>query len=270
MTGLADAAGDREHLSEVIPRQPVHVHLRVQEGVYALYGTPLSLRLCVDILQEHLQGRYLLLLRTVQLQWFEERSLPVHSVPPSFLLIPVEHAHHMVSAAFSHLAFADTSLLPENLAALNVEHLVVDTFTSPLWHLVVDPAISNVLYGEIRNECCTHLLSKERSLLTSVLSRFLRDYTRYRLPEVAALEDFPPLIHEQIWQYAAQGLAPLGVERSSSGVEVKVALGTPDPGACVTTPACPHISQIQRGFVLRWHGSGWDICSTEECIAWQM
>ncbi|GIV21473.1 MAG: hypothetical protein KatS3mg023_3224 [Armatimonadota bacterium] len=269
MTCLADAAGEREHLLEVIPRQPVHVHLRAQEGVYALYGTPLSLRLCVDILQEHLQGRYLLLLRTVQMQWFEERGLPVHSVPPSFLLIPVQHAHHLAQQAFPHLAFADTPLSPEDLEALHVERLVVDTFTSPLWHLVVDPAISNVLYGEIRNECCTHLLSKERSLLTGVLSRFLRAYTRYHLPDIAPLEDFPPLIHEQLWQYATQGLAPQGVERTPKVVEIKVALGTPDPGACVTTPACPHVSQIQRGFVLRWQDSGWDLCSTEECATWQ-
>jgi hypothetical protein len=268
MTGLDYAAGGWEQVPEIIPRQPAHVHLRAREGVYALYGTPLSLRLCVDIFQQHLQGRSLLL-RPVHAQWFEERGLPVRSVSPSFLLIPVQHAHHLAQHAFPHLAFADTPLSPEELEALHVERLVVDTFTSPLWHLVVDPTIGNSLYGEIKDECCMHLLCRERFLLTDVLSRFLRAYMRYHLPDIAPPEDFPPLIHEQLWQYAAQGLAPQGVEHTSDGIEIRVALGTPDPGACVTTPACPHVSQIQRGFVLRWQDSGWALCSTEECATWQ-
>ncbi len=245
----------------------VHVHLRAQEGVYALYGTPLPLRLYVDIIKEYLRGRHLLLLSPVEVHPFEEQGVPVHIVRSSFLLVAARDMHYLAHLMQPNLLFTDTALLPEELASLSVEQLVVDTFACPTWHVVMEPAIGNLLYGEIRDGCCTHLLSKERSLLTEVLSQFLRAYTQHHLPELSLPEDFPPLIHEQLWQYAAQGLAPLGVERTPDGAEFRVALGTPDPRACATAPACTHVSQIQRGFILRWHGDGWDLCSTEE---WQI
>lgn len=258
------AADSRVNPSEY---KPVHVHLRAQEGVYALYATPLPLRLCVDIIKEYLDERHLLLLSPVEIHLFEEQGVPVHIVRSSFLLVAARDMHYLAHLMQPHLLFTDTALLPEELASLSVEQLVVDTFASPTWHVVMDSAIGNLLYGEIRDGCCTHLLSKERSLLTDVLSRFLRAYMQGHIPELSALQDFPLLIHEQLWQYAAQGLAPLGAERTPDGAEFRVALGTPDPRACATAPACTHVSQIQRGFILRWHGGGWDLCSTEE---WQI
>lgn len=264
---LHDAVDDGVHASEHIPYPSVHVHLRAQEGVYALYATPLPLRLCVDIIREYLDERHLLLLSPVEMHPLEEQGVPVHTVRSSFLLVAARDMHYLAHLMQPHLAFADTSLLPEQLESLSIEQLIVDTFVSPMWHLTIHPAIGNLLYGEIRDGCCTHLLSKERSLLTDVLSQFLRAYMQQCLPDLSAPKDFPPLIHEQLWQYAAQGLAPLGVERTPDGAEFRVALGTPDPRACATAPACTHVSQIQRGFILRWHGGGWDLCSTEE---WQI
>jgi hypothetical protein len=87
-------------------RQPVHVHLRQQEDVYALYATPLPLRLCVDVLQEYLQGRYLLLLsfsnkqmlaRPNQslAQWLRRQKLQAHSIRSSFALVPAQHVQDM-------------------------------------------------------------------------------------------------------------------------------------------------------------------------------
>ncbi len=265
MTGIRDTAGGEGNIvPEYILHKPVHIHLRAQEGVFALYCTLFSVRPCVNILQKHLQGRNLLVVSPVPGQWFQESGLQAYPVPPSFLLVPAQHMHHLPYQSLSHLAFADTALLPEELHGISVEDLVVDTFTSPLWHELVDTPIGNLLYAEIRNDCCVHLICKERSLLNIALSRLLRAYTRYHLPEVALPEDFPPLVLEQLWHYAVQGLAPLGVERTPHGIEIKVALGTPEPDACVTSPPCPHISQIQRGFVLHWHGSEWGICSTQE------
>jgi hypothetical protein len=264
MTGSRDTSGGEGEIPDYISRQPVHLHLRAQEGVFALYSTPLSLRPCVDIFQKHLQGRHLLLLTPVPMQWLQERALQAYPVASSFLLVPAQHMHHLPYQLFPRLTFADTPLLPEELHPLHLDSLVVDTFTSPLWHEVVDTVIGNLLYAEIRSDCGVHLICKERSLLTCALSQFLRAYASHHLPEVALPEDFPPLVLEQLWHYAVQGLAPLGVERTTHGVEIKVALGTSDPRACMTSPTCPHISQVQRGFILHWHGSEWGICSTQE------
>jgi len=265
MTGTRDTAGGEGNIiPEYVLYKPMHMHVRAQEGVFALYCTPFSMRPCVDIFQKHLQGRHLLVFSPVPAEWFQGRGLQAHSVPSSFQLVPAQHMHHLPFQSLERLQFADTALLPEELEPLDLNRLVVDTFTSALWHELVDTVIGNLLYAEIRSDCCVHLICKERSLLNIALSRFLRAYTQYHLSEVALPEDFPPLVLEQLWYYAAQGLAPLGVERTPNGVELKVALGTPEPDACVASPPCPHVSQIQRGFILHWHGSDWNICSTQE------
>lgn len=256
-------------------RQPVHLHLRSQKGVYALYATPLPLRLCAQILRDYLPGRYLLLLSfssaqiaaRTQLslsQWLRRQGLQAHSVRSDFALVPVQHIDHLALLPHSHIVFTDTPLPPDNVARMNVEQALLDTFASPEWHSVIRPELDNRLYCESREDRFTQILCGDRQMLANMLSCYLRTSLRLRLPEFPLSEDFPPLIHEQLWQYAAQGLAPLSAGRTEDGVELHVALGTPDRSACVLAQSCAHVSQIQRGFILRWRSSGWEICSTEE------
>lgn len=258
-----------------LARQPVHLHLRAQEGVYALYATPLLLRLCAEVLREYLGARYLLVLSLSSAQVaaqahlslaqpLRQQGIQAHSVRSAFALVPAQYIHQLALLPHSHLAFADTPLSPDDVARADVEQALLDTFASPEWHVVIRSELGNRLYCESREDCFTQILSGDRQLLANVLSCYLRACLRAHLPEFASLEDFPPLIHEQLWQYAAQGLAPLSAGRIADGVEMHVALGTPDRSACVLAQSCPHVSQIQRGFILRWRSSGWDICSTEE------
>ena len=267
MTGLAEPVGRGDPIR--LPRQPVHVHLRAHEGVYAVYATPLPLRLCADLIPAYLKERHLLLLRPVKTRWFQQQGLSVQILRHGVRLLAARDMYYIAQMEPTHLAFTDTALPPGELQTSSVAHLAVDTFTSPTWHAVIDPALGNLLYVQLKGRYRMHLLCKERSLLASVLSRFLRAYIYHHLPEEASLPDFPPLIHEQLWQYATQGWAPQSVLRTQEGMELKVALGTPHLRACVTASPCPHVSQIQRGFVLRWHDGGWDLCSTEDCHSWQ-
>lgn len=261
--------------AEPFLHQPVHLHLRAQQGVYALYGTPFPLRLCVEILQECLQARYLLLLsfsnrqllarpNTSLAQWLRQQGLQAHSIRALYTLVPVQQLHNLAELAQEHLVFADTSLSPDELAQIDIGTLAVDTFSSTAWHTVLGQEVGNRLYWESRDDRFSHLLCAGRQILAGVLSRFLRAYLRSHQPEVPFLEDFPPLIHEQLWQYAGQGLAPGSVTRTPNGVDLQVALGTPDRSVCVLVQSCAHTSQIERGFVLRWQDGVWDLCSTEE------
>lgn len=267
---IADAGG-----AGALARQPVHLHLRAQEGVYALYATPLSLRLCAQLLREYLHGRYLLLLSfssaqvaaQAQLslsQWLRQQGIQVHSVRSDYALIPAQHIDHLTLLPHSYIAFTDTPLSPDEVARVDVGQALLDTFASPEWHVAIRPELDSRLYCESREDRFTQILSGDRQLLASMLSCYPRTCLRSHQPEFSSLEDFPPLIHEQLWQYAAQGLAPLSAGRIPDGVEMHVALGTPDRSACVLAQSCPYVSQIQRGFILRWCSSGWDICSTEE------
>lgn len=256
-------------------RQPVHLHLRAQEGVYALYATPLSLRLCAEVLREYLGARYLLVLSLssaqvvaqAQLslaQWLRQQGVQAHSVHSVFALVPAQHVEHLALLPHSYIAFTDTPLSPDNVARVDVGQALLDTFASPEWHVAIRPELDSRLYCESREDRFTQILCGDRQLLANMLSCYLRACLRSHLPDFSSLEDFPPLIHEQLWQYATQGLAPLSAGRIPDGVEMHVALGTPDRSACVLAQSCPHVSQIQRGFILRWRSSGWDICSTEE------
>ncbi|MCS6829275.1 MAG: hypothetical protein RMM08_06785 [Armatimonadota bacterium] len=258
-------------------RQPVHLHLRTQQGLYALYVTPLSLRLCIQILREYLQGRYVLLLslsgvqvaaqaRLSLAQWLRQQGIQAHSVRSAFALVPAQQIDLLTRLPYSQIAFTDTSLSPDEVVRVQVEQVLQDTFASPRWHEVILPELDNQLYCESREDRFTQVLCSNRQLLANMISCCLRICLQSHLPEFPAIvEDFPPLIHEQLWQYTAQGLAPLSAGRTADGVEMHVALGTPDRSACVMAQSCPHVSQIQRGFILRWCGDGgWKICSTEE------
>lgn len=258
-----------------IARQPVHLHLRAQEGLYALYATPMMLSLCVEILREYLQGRYLLLLsfrstevlaqaRVSTAQWLRQQGIQAHSVRSVFALVPVQHVERLARLPYSHIAFTDTSLSPDSVANVDVEQALLDTFASPEWHLVIRSELDSRLYCESREDRFTRILCGDRQLLANVLSCYLRTCLRSHVSEFSSVDDFPPLIHEQLWQYAAQGLAPLSACRIPGGVEMHIALGTPDRSVCVLAQSCAHISQIQRGFILRWCSNGWEICSTEE------
>lgn len=260
--------------SEPFLHQPVHLHLRARQGVYALYGTPFPLRLCVEILQECLQARYFLLLsfsnrqllarpNTSLAQWLRQQGLQAHSIRAQYALVPVQQLHNLAELAQEYLVFTDTSLSPDQLAQIDIETLAVDTFSSTAWHTVLWQEVGNRLYWESRDDRFSHLLCADRQILAGVLSRFLRAYIRSHQPEVPFLEDFPPLIHEQLWQYAGQGLAPGSVTRTPNGVDVQVALGTPDRSVCVLVQSCAHTSQIRRGFLLRWQDGAWELCSTE-------
>ncbi len=265
----ADTAGSGK------PQQPAHLHLRVREGLYALYATPLPLYLCAGAMREYLHGCYLLLLSWSDAQvtarsWhslaqrLRQQGLQVHTVRSPFALVPAQHIDQLALLPYSHAVFADTPLSPDDAAQVDVEQILLDTFASPDWHTVIHHELGNRLYCESRDNCFTHIVSSDRALLADVLSRWLRTCLRTYLPDIAYPEDFPPLIHEQLWQYATQGLAPCGAGRIAGGVEMRVELGTPDRSACVLAQSCPHVSQIQRGFVLRWLSSGWNLCSTEE------
>lgn len=262
--------------AEPFLHQPVHLHLRAQQGVYALYGTPFPLRLCVQILQESLQARYLLLLSfsNRQLlacpnmslaQWLRQQGLQAHSIRPPYALVPIQQLCSLAGLAQERLVFTDTALSPDELAQIDIEKLLVDTFSSTAWHTVLGQEIGNRLYWESRDDRFSHLLCADRQILAGVLSQFLWAYLRSHLPDVPFSKDFPPLIHEQLWQYVGQGLAPGSVTRTPSGVDVQVALGTPDRSVCVLVQSCAHTSQIGRGFVLRWRDGAWGLCSTEEC-----
>ncbi|MER3474534.1 MAG: hypothetical protein C4335_11000 [Armatimonadota bacterium] len=267
----ADAGGNS--VMEQVVQPLVHLHLRAQEGVYALYGTPFPLRLCAEILREYLQGRYLLVLSfsskqalarpdLTLVQWFRQQGLQAHSVR-SFALLPVQQVQELARLVQTHLAFTDTPLSPDELARVDIEPLIVDTFASPTWYTVLQHEVGATLYWESRDDRFSHLLCRERPVLAGVLSQLLRRCLQTHQPELAVLDDFPPLIHEQLWQYAGQGLAPMGVTATPHGVELQVALGTPDRSVCVLAQSCPHFTQIQRGFILRWQNGNWDLCSTE-------
>ncbi|MEJ5252494.1 MAG: hypothetical protein HPY54_10300 [Chthonomonadetes bacterium] len=256
-------------------RQPVHVHLRQQEDVYALYAAPLPLYLCADVLHEYLQGRYLLLLsfsnkqmlaRPNQslAQWLRRQKLQAHSIRSSFALVPAQHVQDIARLTQTYLIFTDTPFSPDQLAQMDIEPLVTDTFSAPTWYTVLHHEIDNRLYWESREDRVSHLLCRERELLQEVLSRFLRAYLQFHQPDLPAVDDFPPLIHEQLWQYAGQGLAPGKVTSTSDGINLQVALGTPDRSVCVLAQSCPPVTQVGRGFILRWRNGGWEICSTEE------
>lgn len=257
------------------PEPPAHLHLRAREGLYALYATPLPLRLCADTLREYLRGCYLILLSWSDAQvptrswhsltqWLRQRGLQVHTVRTSFALVPAQHIDQLALLPHLHAVFADTLLSPDDIAHVDVEQILLDTFASPDWHTVIHHELGNRLYCESRDNRFTHIVSSNRALLADVLSHWLRTRLRGYLPDIAYPEDFPPLIHEQLWQYATQGLAPRGAGRIADGVEMQVELGTPERSVCVLAQSCPHVSQIQRGFVLRWLSSGWNLCSTEE------
>lgn len=251
---------------------PLHLHLRAQEGVYALYSTPFPFRLCAEILREYLQGRYLLVLSfgskqmlarpdLTMAQWLRQQGLQAHSVR-SFALLPARQLPELARLRQTHLAFTDTFLSPDELARMDIDPLLVDTFSSPTWHTVLQHEVGGSLYWESRDDRFSHLLSRDRPLLASVLSWLLRRYLQAHQPNLSVLDDFPPLIHEQLWQYAGQGLAPMSGAVAPHGVELQVALGTPDRSVCVLAQSCLQIGQIQRGFTLRWGCAGWELGST--------
>lgn len=255
--------------------QPVHLHLRQQEDVYALYATPLPLHLCADVLYEYVQGRYLLLLsfsnkqmlaRPNQplAQWLRQQSLQAHSIRSSFALVPAQHIHDVARLTQTYLIFTDTPLSPDQLAHMDIEPLVTDTFSASTWYTALHHEIDNRLYWQSREDRVSHLLCRERELLQKVLSRFLRAYLQFHQPDLPAVDDFPALIHEQLWQYAGQGLAPGKVTSTPNGVDMQVALGAPDRSVCVLAQSCPPVTQVGRGFILRWRNACWEICSTEE------
>lgn len=255
--------------------QPAHLHLRAWGGLYALYATPLPLHLCADAMRECLHGWYLLLLSWNNApvttrswhslaQWLRQQGLQVHTVHSPFALVPAQHMNQLARLPHTYAVFTDTPLSPDDVAHIDVEQILLDTFASPEWYKVINPELGNRLYCETRDNCFTHIVCSDRALLADVLSHWLRTRLQSYLPDIPYPEDFPPLIHEQLWQYAVQGLAPRSAGRIADGVEMQVELGTPDRSACVLAQSCPHVSQIQRGFVLRWLSSGWDICSTEE------
>jgi hypothetical protein len=226
-------------------------------------------------MREYLRGYYLLLFSwggahvTARAplslaQWLRQQGLQAHTVRSSFALVPARCLDQLALLPQLHLAFADTPLEPDDVAHADIDQMAIDTFASPDWHLVISSELGNRLYYESRDDRFTQILCKDRALLADVLSCWLRSCLQWHLPDLPPLEDFPPLIHEQLWQYAAQGLAPRGAGRIPDGVEMQVELGTPDRSACVLAQSCPHVSQIQRGFILRWRSSGWDLCSTED------
>jgi len=262
------------------PDLPSHLHLRAQQGVYALYATPLSLRLCTKAVREYLRDYYLLLLSWsgahvtafTQLslaQWLRQQGLQAHTIRSLSPLGPAQQLDPLVLLPHSHVVFTDPPLRPGEAAHVDVEQILLDTFASPDGHTVISPELSNRLYCESRDNRFTHVVCRDRALLAGVLSHWLRTCLQSRLTDLPYPDDFPPLIHEQLWQYATQGLAPQSAERIADGVEMQVALGTPDRSACVLAQSCLHTSQIQRGFILRWRSSGWEICSTEELSSGQ-
>jgi hypothetical protein len=268
---LPNGTEQREHSFH----QPVHLHVRVHEGVHALYATPLVLSLCTDTVLERLAGRYLLLLsvngarRISETQvslahWLHQQGLQAHSIAPFFALIPAQQMPQLANLSLNHLTLTDTSLSPDELSQLNLLHLLVDTFASSSWQVLFDERLNNFLYCETRDNRFTQLLCRERAFLTHVMARFLGAYLRFHEPDVVPEPLFSPLTEEQLWQYALQGLSPLGVERTEHGRQVRIALGTPDRSVCILAHSCPHMSQIQRSFILRWGDNGWEICSTEE------
>jgi len=256
--------------------QPVHLHLRVQESLYALYITPLALNLWAQFVRDYLSERYLLIISLASrarlsrpqlslAQWLRQQGLQAHSVPPSYALVPCEHLDQLARLAPSTVTLADTTLSPDDVWRLDVSPLEMDTFAATSWQAAFHEELGNRMYCESRGDRFIHLLSGERDLLADVLSRFLRSYLLAQQQEqCSSLDDFPPLIHEQLWQYATQGLAPQRLQVTSAGLELSVALGTPDRSVCPLAQGCALVSQIQRGFVLRWCDGSWDLCSTEE------
>lgn len=253
---------------------PVHLHLRAQEGLFALYVTPLCLELCAELLSEYLHERFLLVLTfdssarigrndLTLAQWLRQEGVQAHSIS-SYALVPAKHLSDLARLSPSRVVFAETALLPDELAGLDITPMELDTFAASSWGAAFHKEVGNRLYCESRNNRFTHLLSSERRLVMDGLSKFLRAYLLAQQQQVSSLEDFPPLIHEQLWQYAAQGLAPRRVHVTNEGLELLVALGTPERSACLMAQACAHMTQIQRGFVLRWDGGTWEICSTED------
>ncbi len=254
---------------------PVHLHLREQDGVYALYCTPLPASLCGRFLRPYLQAGYLLIVRLATrsllarpdltpAQWLRLQGLQAHSIPPSYALVPARYLEDLVNLSPLNLLVLDTARSPDEVAQVDIAPMEVDTFACVSWRTLFPDAVGNRFCCELREERTAHLLSLERPILADLLSRFLREYIQTLQPGVPMMGDFPSLVHEQLWQYAAQGFAPLRVQDTEHGVEMSVALGTPDHSLCVMAQSCQHMSQIQRGFVLRWHGGTWDLCSTEE------
>jgi hypothetical protein len=147
---LPNGTEQREHSFH----QPVHLHVRVHEGVHALYATPLVLSLCTDTVLERLAGRYLLLLsvngarRISETQvslahWLHQQGLQAHSIAPFFALIPAQQMPQLANLSLNHLTLTDTSLSPDELSQLNLLHLLVDTFASSSWQVLFDERLNN-------------------------------------------------------------------------------------------------------------------------------
>lgn len=260
--------------SQAVPsRLPAHLHLRSQEGVYALYAAPFPLHCCAYVLRQFLQEHLLVLSfgsgafasrpELPLSDWLRQQGIPAHPVQSHFALVSSRSLEQLARVPQSHLVIADTALSASSLARVDLQQVLVDTFASPEWHAVLSPELGNRLHCETRDGYFTQMVCRERRLLAEVLSCFLISCLSSRAGIANSLVGFPPLVQEQLWHYAAHGLAPLNAQPLPDGVALHVALGTPDRRVCTLAQSCLHTSEIQRGFTLRWRLSGWEICSTE-------
>lgn len=258
-----------------LSRLPAHLHLRSQEGAHALYAAPFPLHCCTHILRRCLQGSHLLVLSLGSAQlathpqmslahWLRQQWVSAQPVQSTFALVPLQSLEQIIRLPQSHLVFVDTPLPIDDLAQVDLQQAMVDTFASPEWHTVLLPELAGRLYCETRDGYFTQMVCRDRSVLAEMLACFLLSYLRSLGVPTSCLVDFPPLVHEQLWHYATHGLAPLSASSGADGVILHVALGTPDRQVCRLAQSCLHISEIQRSFALRWNKNGWAICSTEE------
>lgn len=265
---IEGAAGVSAHVTH-----PFHLHLRAQNGSTVLYAVPLSLSLCVPILQKYIAQRNVLILsfsparnsRFVSLsQWLRRRRIQAHAVSPTCAMVSSHHLTHIARLPHLRLVFVDTTLSPEELLRRAGDLLEKESDDNMLLP-AANTAVDNILHYESRADCHTQLTSTNREMVIDLLCCFLCAYLRSRLVSLP-LEpaELTPAIKDQLWHYGSQGLTPQAVISAADTLVLKVALGTPDPSVCLSDPACQHVEQIRRGFILRLHMQGWDLCSTED------
>ncbi|MCS6950199.1 MAG: hypothetical protein NZ520_07060 [bacterium] len=197
-------------------------------------------------------------------QWLRQQGVIAQPVQSEFALVPLQSLEQISRLPQSHLVFMDTPLPLDRLVLLDLQHALVDTFASLEWHTVPLAQLEGRLYCETRDGYFTQMVCRDRSLLAEMLVCFLLSCLGTQGASTSCLVDFPPLVQEQLWHYAAHGLAPLSVRNTSNDVYLHVALGTPDRQVCRLAQSCLHVSEIQRSFTLRWSLDGWEICSAEE------
>lgn len=267
---------DESQRKAVPSRLPAHLHLRSQEGVHALYAAPFPLHCCAYVLRQFLHEQLLVLSLgsgpfasrpAVSLaDWLCQHGIFAQPLQSRFALTSLQSVEQLARVPQSHLVIADTVLPAESLAQIDLQRALTDTFSSPEWHTVLLPELGSRLHCETRDGYFTQMVCRDRTLLSEVLTCFLLSCLSAQGQGANSLMRFPPLVQEQLWHYAAHGLAPLNARRLSDGVALQVALGTPDRRVCTLAQSCMHTSEIQRGFTLRWRPAGWEICSTEEAL----